>query len=137
MNEQQIDEKIENAKRKWEFIKQNRQKIREAEMFNKYSVVIKDDNSRAQNKKKKVMKKIKASELRKWSYKHITKYIGRGEKLSLQKLQIKNKGEIERCMYEKEEIEKVVMEYNCKYYKKPILQNIIKIKSIRNYRIIT
>ena len=49
-------------------------------MFNKYLVVIKDNDPRAQNKKKKAMKKIKVSELRKQSYKYITKYIGRGEK---------------------------------------------------------
>ena len=70
-------------------------------------------------KEKKATKKIKASELRKQSYKYITKYIGRGEKLSLQKLQIKNKeGNIERCIYKKEEVEKAVIKYNCKHYKK-------------------
>ena len=48
-------------------------------MLDKYSVVIRDNDPTAQIKRKNTMKKIKASELRKWSFKYITKHIGRGE----------------------------------------------------------
>ena len=60
-----IEEKIEEAKSKCEFIKQNGQKIWEDELLDKYSVVIEEDDPAAQNKEKKAMKKIKASEMRK------------------------------------------------------------------------
>ena len=45
-----IEEKIEEAKSKQEFIKQNGQKIHKDELLDKYSIVIKEDNPAAQNK---------------------------------------------------------------------------------------
>ena len=59
-------------------------------MLDKYSIEIDKEDERADIKRKKAMKKIKDNEIRKWGFKYITKYISKGEKSALQKLQIKD-----------------------------------------------
>ena len=63
-------------KDKWDFIKQNSQKIREDELLDKYLIEISKDDEQVLIKK--AMKKIKECELRRWSFKYIISHIGKG-----------------------------------------------------------
>ena len=48
-------------------------------MLDKYSIEIDEEDKRASIKRKKVLKKIKEKEIRKWGFKYIIRYIGKGQ----------------------------------------------------------
>jgi len=84
-------------------IKQNRKKYREEELMDKCYITIDNESKSLQRKKRKAIKKIKENEFKLWSYKYITRNVGRREKSSLQKLMIKDNNEqIIDCLYNKE-----------------------------------
>ena len=64
VNNTNIEEKIIEVGKEWNNIKMNGKKYHKEELLNKYSILIERDNERANNKKKKALKKIKENECR-------------------------------------------------------------------------
>ena len=57
--------------------------------------------------------------MRKWSFKYITRYLGKGKNSLLNRLQVKNDdGEVIKCIYNWNKIDEELMNYNKNYYKK-------------------
>ena len=71
--------------------------------MDKYSIIIDSKSESSQRKKRKAIKKIKENKFKLWSYKYITRNVGREENLSLWKLLIKDDNEqIIDYLYNKE-----------------------------------
>jgi len=115
----QLMEKYNIAKEEWNYVITNGRKIQEEELLNKYSINIDSADEKAQSKRKKIINKIKQSKYRKWSFKYLTKNIGRGENKSLTSIQIKDKsGKVTKCIYNRKEIEDEIITFNKSHYKK-------------------
>ena len=113
------EENYKKAKKEWQAVVKEGQKIRETKLFDKNSILIEGEDKKAQNKRRKLVKKLKQAEFKKSSFKYITKHVGKGPNKLLNKLQIINeKGEITKHICNREEIESALIVHNIKHYRK-------------------
>ena len=100
-------------------MKQNSQKYREDELMDLYSTRLEGDDPKVIQKRQKVMKKLRKSEYRRWSLKHLTENVGRGPKKVLKYIHVKNNQEkIVETVHQRQELERRIIQQNTNHQKK-------------------
>ena len=86
-------------------IVQKGEELSEAEILDVNAICIDRDDEKSKKYRKKVAKKLRRAEKRKWSLSYLTNNVERGEKQSLIHVHIKNNDGTKSTLYERQEVE--------------------------------
>ena len=115
----QAKTQLQNAKEKWEQFKSNEMACREEELLDRYDRIIKEgDTPEIEEKRQKAIKTVKEKMQRNDTFSYLTRTLGK-PKNSLKKLRIHNESKSRmNTSYEREEIEKELIQFNRNHFSK-------------------
>ena len=109
--------KLHNAKEQWNQMKEQGKEHREKELLDLYPNELMEEQLNDEHQKKKILRTIRKVQQRKYAFKYITKYIGRGIKKSLVRVhEVDENQKIKQTHIGKEAIEQALMNYNRKHF---------------------
>ena len=86
-------------------------------------------------KKKKILNSIRRSKSRRYSFKHVTAHIGRGERSSLKRVHEENSdAQIIKTHMGKENIKKAIIEHNCQHFTKAHQSKVYQDKTCKEFQ---
>lgn len=83
------------------------------------NVVVEGDDEEAENKRKQIAKRTSRSEHRRFNFKYMTKYVGKGGKQSLKRVhKVNSSNRVIEIIQDRNRIEEEVSKYNENHFKK-------------------